>query len=75
MGQQSVDGTFQVVDFVFAGFAPSKFPFPLFQGDEKYIALVSGLNISMDGNFLALEALSDFLTGRLNSSKVYSSHL
>lgn len=65
-GTESVDGTFKVIDFVYAGLGDQN-PLPAKGEEGNYIALISGLNISSSEqkSMLALDMFTDYVNGQL----------
>lgn len=76
LGKETADGEFEVADICYAGMAPHPHPHPhppLTQPSQKdkYVALVSGLDATIDQPVtLEMQLLAEFLTGNLGSSSV-----
>ncbi|KAK9069204.1 hypothetical protein SSX86_013320 [Deinandra increscens subsp. villosa] len=71
-GKETGGGDFYVEDVLEAGLPPQLDP-PNKLGEDKYVVLVSGLNIgSSSSNPLQLQLLVDHITGHLGDEKVQS---
>jgi len=68
----SKDGEFIVDEFCWAGMAP-QMPLPAAAGEDKFVALVSGLSLGAEGdgasNALSLQMMIDYLAGHLGGSQ------
>ncbi|XP_052299127.1 DNA polymerase delta small subunit isoform X2 [Citrus sinensis] len=68
-GKETSAGEFLVLDVLDAGLAPQK-ELPLNSGEDKYVVLVSGLNVgSGTSNPLQFQLLVDHITGHLGDEK------
>ncbi|KAI8325201.1 hypothetical protein GQ54DRAFT_246234, partial [Martensiomyces pterosporus] len=67
LGKETPSGEFEVIDMCFAGMAPQP---PLPMVDEKYVALISGLNTTAECPVtLEMQVLAEYLCGNLGSSR------
>ncbi|CCE65130.1 hypothetical protein TPHA_0J03100 [Tetrapisispora phaffii CBS 4417] len=74
LGMEAEAGTFQILDICYPSEVPQKeYQVPT-SDEEKYIALVSGLNVSTNNpeNLIKLQLLQELLMGRLQNEKSIS---
>ncbi|KAJ2851832.1 DNA polymerase delta small subunit Cdc1 [Coemansia brasiliensis] len=68
MGSETANGDFDVVDICFAGMAPQ--PQRRFSTEDKYVALVSGFNATVESPVtLEMQLLAEYLAGTMGSEE------